>query len=115
MLAAILGNATYRLADISTAAQAYATAQINAGSVSGATVSNGGSGYFTPPQVTITGGGGTVASATATINGGAVTAIVIQNGGSGYSSPPAIQIDPPFAGTNTVAVMPLPVVRLDCA
>jgi len=56
-------------------------------------VLNPGSGYTTPPTVTITGGpvsGG--ASATAIING--ITGVVVNNGGSGYSvaSPPTVTI-----------------------
>ncbi len=45
----------------------------------------GGSGYTSPPTITITGGSGTYASATATISGGSVTGVTIV-GSSGYAS-----------------------------
>ena len=55
------------------------------GVVRGFTINNGGSGYVTPPTVTITGGGATTnATATATISGGAVTGITLNSGGAGY-------------------------------
>jgi hypothetical protein len=55
----------------------------------------GGSGYVTPPGVTITGGGGSGASAQATISGGAVNGISIINPGSSYTGAPTVMIDPP--------------------
>lgn len=57
--------------------------------VTGITITNGGSGYATPPTVTISGGGTTgaksAATATATVSGGAVTAITITYVGQGYT------------------------------
>ena len=47
-------------------------------------VDNGGSGYLTPPTVTIS-GDGSGATATATIAGGAVTAVTITNPGTNYN------------------------------
>lgn len=55
------------------------------GSVTGATITNGGSGYVSAPSVTITGGTGSGATATSTITNGVVTQVNITNGGSGYS------------------------------
>jgi len=65
------------------------------------TVTAGGSGYTTPPNVTFTGGGGTGAAATATVSNGAVTAITVNSQGSGYTSTPTVVIDPPPTGANT--------------
>jgi trimeric autotransporter adhesin len=57
---------------------------------------NGGSGYVTAPNVTISGGGGSGATAVADINGsGVVTEIDIINPGSGYTGAPTVTIDPP--------------------
>jgi hypothetical protein len=54
------------------------------------TVTNGGSGYTSPPTVTISGGSGSGATAVATIGAPAVTQVILDAGGSGYSSPPAV-------------------------
>lgn len=64
------------------------------------TVTDGGSGYTSPPVVTFTGGDGSDAKATATIDGGKVTAITLDRDSTGimlyaegkYASPPAITI-----------------------
>jgi alpha-tubulin suppressor-like RCC1 family protein len=60
-------------------------------------VSFGGSGYLTPPAVTISGGGGLNAAAHANISGGVVTSIIVDNPGSGYSSTPSVTVAPPPA------------------
>jgi hypothetical protein len=58
-------------------------------------VSSPGSGYITPPIITITGGGGIGATAEAIIDGnvGSVIAITVTNSGSGYSTTPSININ----------------------
>lgn len=58
------------------------------------TVTNGGSGYSSanPPDVTITGGGGSGATARATVSGGAITAITITDRGAFYTSAPTVTI-----------------------
>lgn len=64
------------------------------------TVTNGGSGYTTPPVVTFSTGSGSGATATATISGGAVTAITLDRDPEGinfyqegtYTATPAITI-----------------------
>jgi len=73
---------------------AAATANITAGFVTGATITNGGSGYTSPPAVTIT-GLGSGAAATATLSGGVVTGITITSAGSGYNGGATISIAPP--------------------
>lgn len=64
-----------------------ATAEVvtNNGSVTGINITNGGSGYFTPPVVQIT-GGGTGALAEAVVSGGIITAVRIVSGGTGYAA-----------------------------
>ncbi len=64
-----------------------------------------GSGYLTPPNVTITGGNGTGATATAIIDGtGAVTSIQLDTVGSGYTAVPTVTLSaPPAGGTQAFA------------
>ena len=75
-------------------AGATATANTIAGFVIGATITNGGSGYTSPPAVTII-GNGTGAAATAVLTEGVVTGITITSAGSGYTGTPTITIAPP--------------------
>ena|GEM_PF-430558 len=56
--------------------------------VNTASLSGGGSGYTSTPNVVFSGGGGSGAAAVATVTGGVVTAIRLINPGSGYSSAP---------------------------
>ncbi len=53
------------------------------------TITNGGSGYTSPPSVSFLGGGGTGAAGTATITGG-VSSVTVSPGGTGYTSAPLI-------------------------
>ena len=55
--------------------------------VSSIAVTNGGAGYFAPPIVTLTGGGGTGATASAQVDftSGVITNILVSNPGSGYA------------------------------
>lgn len=69
-------------------------------------VDNGGSGYTTPPRITIagpTGDNGITAQATATVVNGAVTEINVVTAGSQYISAPAITIESPVSGTTALA------------
>lgn len=70
----------------------YPTPSISGGTVAGITVTNGGSGYTSPPTVTISGGGGTGASAEAEVVNGIVTRIIVVLPGSGYTKPPVVTI-----------------------
>ncbi len=65
------------------------------GTILGIQLDDGGNGYFTPPLVTISGGGGSGATATATVSGGMVTALNLTAGGSGYFSETFLTIAPP--------------------
>ena len=78
-----------------TAAQATATAVLSGQFVVGYNITFGGSGYVSPPAVTLSGGGGSGATAHAIISDGAVVEIVADTAGSGYTSPPTVTIDPP--------------------
>jgi hypothetical protein len=75
---------------------ATATATASGGVVTALTVTFGGFGYDpnNPPQVTITGGGGTGATAIATVSvlGTGVTGLTIVNPGTGYTSAPTVSI-----------------------
>lgn len=51
-------------------------------------VTNGGSGYTSPPTVSFSGTGG--ATATAVVTGGAVTGVTVTNAGTGYQSAPTV-------------------------
>lgn len=73
---------------------ATATANTIVGFVIGATITNGGSGYTSPPVVTII-GNGSGAAATAVLTEGVVTGITITSAGSGYTGTPTITIAPP--------------------
>jgi FtsP/CotA-like multicopper oxidase with cupredoxin domain len=60
------------------------------GTVTGITLTSGGSGYVSPPTVVISGGGGTGATAVATLAGTGIVAIQMTSGGSGYTSQPTV-------------------------
>jgi hypothetical protein len=55
-----------------------------------ASITNGGAGYTSAPDITFVGGGGTGAAATATVSGGVVTGITLTNGGTGYTFAPTL-------------------------
>jgi hypothetical protein len=65
------------------------------------TVTNGGTGYVTPPKVTVTGGAG--AALASVINGsGSVVGVFVRCGGYGYATP-EVTIAPPPEGTQATA------------
>jgi len=113
MVAGVADSGDYRLVLNPAPAQAFATAEVNYGFVVHATVTSGGSGYYTSPAVSIVGGGGTNAAGVAHISGaGVVTDISIHNAGFGYTNPPTIQIAAPPAAA--IASVVQPVMRVDC-
>lgn len=70
-------------------------------------LTNAGSGYVTPPKITILGGGGSGAAATCSIgstNDFGVSSISITDGGSGYVSPPTVTVSPPTGIGDTALV-----------
>lgn len=67
----------------------------DSGSIAQVALVSGGSGYVTPPSVTVIGGGGEGAVITASITGGAVTGLTIVSGGSGYTSLPTLAFSSP--------------------
>ena len=74
---------------------ATAGAVINSGYVTGAIITNGGSGYSIAPLVTVTDFTGSNAVITAGISNGAVTILTVQAVGSGYSPATTLTIAPP--------------------
>ncbi len=72
---------------------ATATAALSGRAVAGFTVTNGGLGYRTTPNVTISGGGvGATARAVISITTRRVTAVTLVTAGSGYTSSPTVTI-----------------------
>ena len=103
IVAGAVRSGDYRLAQNPVPVQAFAVAQVDNGSVAGATITDGGSGYVSAPTVLIVRGRGTNAAAITSISSsGVVTNIIITSGGSDYINTPIIQIAQPPA----VAVSP---------
>ena len=69
-------------------------------------ITNGGSGYTSPPTITFSGGGGTGAAATCSIGGTqfSVSTINITDTGFGYASAPMITIGGPGTGVTATAI-----------
>ncbi len=86
---------------------ADAVATVTAGYVTGITVTSGGSGYVSEPEVTLRGGGGSGAVGKAFLSGDKVGLIVVLSAGSGYSSSPMVEIGlPPNANRIRVELVP---------
>jgi len=102
---------TYRLALSPAPSQAFATPIVSYGFLVAATVTAGGSGYVTPPDIHLMGGGGSNAVAVANLSGGSVASISILNAGFGYTNPPTLQLAPPPAAA--IAPQYVPVMRVD--
>lgn len=90
-----------------TVASGTATGQVTAITVP---LGGRGSGYLTPPPVTISGGGGSGAAAVAVLGTGisgspadAVVAIFITAYGTGFAATPTVTVDPPPSGTTATA------------
>ncbi len=107
MVAGVWSSGNFRLALNPVPSQAFATAQVVNGFVVGTTMTSGGSGYVTPPAVSIVGKGGTNATAISKISAsGVVTNISITSAGIGYTNTPMIQIAPPPAAAVFPSVQP---------
>jgi hypothetical protein len=91
----VVDSGDYRLVQTPVPAQASAIPQVINGFVVRAILISGGSGYVTPPTVTIIANVGSNATAVAGINRGVVTNVSIINAGMGYANPVTIQIAPP--------------------
>lgn len=65
------------------------TANLNPGTVGGATITAAGTGFTSAPAVAFSGGGGTGAAAIATYSGG-VTAVSVGTPGTGYTTAPTV-------------------------
>ena len=74
---------------------ATAVATVTAGSVTGITVTSGGSGYTSEPSVTLSGGGGSGATAKAILSGDKVALILVLTAGTGYTGSPTVVVEAP--------------------
>ena len=74
---------------------ATATAIVSNGIVSSIVVNTSGSGYKTPPDVKMTGGGGSGAKATAILTNGMVSSIKVDTKGTKYTGKPTVIISQP--------------------
>ena len=81
---------------------ASASATVIGGEVTAITLTNGGAGYTSIPNVTIN-GNGSGATATATLTGDVVTAITVTNPGTGYTTPPTVTIGLPYTPASATA------------
>ena len=69
-------------------------------------VETSGTGYVTPPQIIISGGGGTGATAYSVLNAlGGIDSIVLTNPGSGYTSTPTVTINGTGTGASASVVL----------
>ena len=86
-------------------AVAITTSVGNIQSIKRIEITNGGSGYTSPPTITIVGGNGTGAAATCSIGGTlfSVSKLQITNPGYGYSATPTVTISDPISGATATA------------
>lgn len=89
---------------------AAANAIVTAGSVSGAQITDFGSGYTTPPVILFLGGGGKGASGTAAVFHGRVVGITITSPGSGYTSTPRMAFTLP--GSSSILSLEVSAVKV---
>ena len=82
------------------------TTRANVTSIEKILMINAGSGYVTPPAITISGGGGTGAAATCSIESvyTGVIRVNLIDGGVGYGTEPTVTIGAPGAGTTAVGI-----------
>tara|TARA_Y100001972_G_scaffold3524_1_gene3961 strand:- start:1592 stop:14002 length:12411 start_codon:yes stop_codon:yes gene_type:complete len=103
--AKIVSGAPLPLVGITTLTATVSTA----GTVSGLTITDGGSGYTSAPTISIANPGigisvgiATTATATVTITNGVIDGFAITNPGLGYTIAPQVLVSPPVAVTDTV-------------
>jgi hypothetical protein len=77
------------------------------GAVAHITLANGGSGYTTPPTVSVSGGGGNGVTAEAVLADGAVSYVKLNGAGQNHTSPPQVSFSG-GGGTGAVANAVLP-------
>jgi len=82
------------------------------GFVVGIDFENGLVAYVVPPEITITGGGGSGATAVSILDNGVVVGVEITNTGRGYSSPPTITIAPPPVPETQIAIRLVPAITV---
>jgi hypothetical protein len=85
---------------LSSNVQAAAKFNLEATTIKELHVTFGGSGYLSPPSVTISGN----ATAKAVIENGSVTKLIIVNAGSGYTELPTITMSTQLGGTQATAI-----------
>jgi len=87
-------------------AVAITTSVGNIQSINRIEITNGGSGYTSPPTITIAGGNGTGAAATCSIGGTlfSVSRLTITESGNGYSGSPTVTISDPTSGVTATAI-----------
>lgn len=73
------------------------------GEVAAINVTDPGTGYTSPPTVTLTGTAGAGATATAYVSGGAVIGLVVTNGGEGYEDAPSVTLTAVNGGSGATA------------
>ena len=89
------GTGLFKFAIVDGITQPTATPHfVNNGPITGAVVTEGGSGYMAPPAVTVSDPTGSGADLSAVLAGGIVVNIVVNNGGANYTDP-TIHIAPP--------------------
>jgi len=89
--------------------------QVISTGVESVAVTEGGSGYLSPPIVSFSAPddpNGTSPLATAVLTGDAVTSVTVESPGTGYTDPPTVTIAPPLSGvqatgTSTLAALPV--------
>jgi hypothetical protein len=95
-----------RLIAPSTSTGATGTPTVTSGFITSATVTNSGSGYQTPPGVTVNDASGAGAVITASLTDGSVTNLTVQNPGSGYSAGATLSIVLPPSNASQTFVTP---------